>query len=102
MKTTRYMIAHRFKHQSNRKWKNITDADFHYSWAYPMSHDIFALKRPKFSQDSFDTLEQARAEVKGYTDEYKYGYRIYKVEFIEEHTQDIAYQPMDELEYNPA
>ena len=90
------MIANRFKHQSNRKVKNITDADFYYAWDYPMSGDIFKEKSPN-SFDSFNTLEQARAEIKEYADDHKYGYRIYKVEFIEEHTQDIAYQQKEDV-----
>ena len=97
MQKTRYLLCNRFKHQINRKQKNITDADFRYRWSNPMEHHIFE-EACDNCMDTFDSLDKVHKTLHEHADEYQYGYKIYKLEQIEEVSTDKAYQPEDILQ----
>ena len=97
MKKTRYLLCNRMKLQINRRQKNITDADFRYAWSYPMEHHIFEQDCDN-CMDTFDSLDQVYNTLKEHAEEYQYGYRIYKLEPVEEVMTDKPYQPKDILQ----
>ena len=91
MSDTRYLLARRFKVQKNRKQKNITEADFRYGWSHPISHQMFEEPCDNIN-DCFDSLDKVHKELTEHKDQYKYGYKIYKLEHIEESTTDLPHQ----------
>jgi len=92
MTEIRYILARRFKHQKNRKWNNLTEADFRYNWGYPNEHHIFRQTCDN-AFDCFDSLDKVHKEVTEHPDEYPYGYKVFKLEKIEEVKVDKEYQP---------
>ena len=99
----KYVITNRSKHQLNRKQKNVTDSDFSYDWStFCNTPSVFGCG--KWAQESagldyYNTLAEAQQYIADQQaqgeHEYncvRYGYRIWKVELLDEHKQDIAYQ----------
>lgn len=97
MTKTRYLLSRRMKLQTNRKWKNLTDADFRYHWGDPSEHHIFDEPCDN-AFDCFDSLDKVHEILERHADDYPYGYRIFKLEQVEEVKTDKPYQPVDILE----
>lgn len=91
----KYVITRRCKTQTNKKRNNLTEADFHYWWSNHINENMVFSKSKAAEQaagyDYYNSLAEAQQEL-AESESYQYGHRIWRVELLEEHEQDKAYQ----------